>query len=159
MHANTVNVKNGLLQYVRSSTVLQSYGLQYQFTFPVMGAKRGFCISVVLRATMVLPSSTKSPGSQAMDFTTPGMGARRMWDWPSKRGDTIRLHGLTDHCSTYNTVVLTAAPSGTCFAAQQIWSPHHHLLLLGEGLDYTTHGLRLCPSSDHTHLVAIVSQV
>ena len=47
-------------------------------TFPVMGAKRGFCIFMASSVTMLVPSSTESPSSHDMLFTTPGIGACRM---------------------------------------------------------------------------------
>ena len=48
-----------------------------------MGAKRGFCIFMASRVTMRVPWATESPSWHWTFFTTPGIGALRMWAWSS----------------------------------------------------------------------------
>lgn len=61
-------------------------------TFPVIGANSGFCIFIASTTTMVVPSATESPTSQAMDLTIPCIGARRRFSWFSCAVDSMKSY-------------------------------------------------------------------
>jgi len=69
--------------------------------------------------TMLVPSSTDSPGSQEMLFTTPGIGARNMWDWPSYGVCVCVCMYMSKHMYVY--VVPTATATSTTSHALNLY--------------------------------------
>lgn len=76
-----------LVLYVCTATVCtHSYSL-HAHTFPDLGENRGFCIFIASRVTSAVPCCTISSTAQSTALTTPGIGARSVFNWSSCKQD------------------------------------------------------------------------